>query len=160
MDYHEMVDRLKERFPEAIQGYKIFREELTIQVDYKALIPVCEYLKNDEAFRMDVLTDLAGLDYGPGASPRFGVAYLLTSTEHVFHLRLKVTLDEGAEIESVTGIWKSAEWVEREAWEMYGINFVNHPDLRKLLLPDDFEGHPMRKDFPTKGFHFEEPFEA
>ncbi len=160
MDYHEMVDRLKERFPEAIQGYKIFREELTIHVDYKSLIPVCEFLKNEDPFKMDVLTDLVGLDYGPGESPRFGVAYLLTSTENVFRVRIKIAFDEGAEIESVTGIWKSAEWVEREAWEMFGIRFVNHPDLRKLLLPDELEGYPLRKDFPTKGFHFEEPFRA
>ncbi len=157
MDYHEMVDLLKERFPEAILGYKIFREELTIDVDYKSLIPVCTYLKEEEPFKMDVLTDLSGLDFGPDASPRFGVAYLLTSTENVFRIRVKIRFDEGDPVESVTGIWKSADWVEREAWEMFGINFVNHPDLRKLLLPDDFEGYPMRKDFPTKGYDFEEP---
>jgi len=157
MDYHEMVDLLKERFPEAILGYKIFREELTIDVDYKSLIPVCTYLKEEEPFKMDVLTDLSGLDFGPDASPRFGVAYLLTSTENIFRMRVKIRFDEGDPVESVTGIWKSADWVEREAWEMFGINFVNHPDLRKLLLPDDFEGYPMRKDFPTKGYDFEEP---
>jgi len=160
MDYHEMVDLLKERFPDAILGYRIFREELTVDVDYRSLIPICSFLKDEEPFKMDVLTDLAGLDYGEDASPRFGVSYLFTSTENVFRMRVKISFDEGTAIESVTGIWKSADWLEREAWEMYGINFVNHPDLRKLLLPDDLEGHPMRKDFPTKGFHFEEPFRA
>ncbi len=160
MDYHEMVDLLKERFPEAIQGYKVFREELTIDVDYKSLIPVCTFLRDEEPFKMDVLTDLAGLDFGKEASPRFGVSYLLTSTDNVFRVRVKIYFDEGTEIESVSNIWKSAEWPEREAWEMFGINFVNHPDLRKLLLPDEFDGYPLRKDFPTKGFHFEEPFRA
>jgi NADH-quinone oxidoreductase subunit C len=160
MDYHEMVDLLKERFPDAILGYQIFRGELTVDVDYQFLIPLCTFLKDEDPFKMDVLTDLAGLDYGKDASPRFGISYLLTSTENVFHMRVKIAFDESTAIESVTGIWKSADWLEREAWEMFGINFVNHPDLRKLLLPDDLEGHPMRKDFPTKGFHFEEPFRA
>ena len=160
MDYHEMVDLLKERFPGAILSYKIFREELTIDIDPESLIPVCTFLKEEDPFKMDVLTDLAGLDYGPEASPRFGIAYLLTSTEDVFRIRVKIAFDEGTEIESVTGIWKSAEWVEREAWEMFGINFVNHPDLRRLLLPDEMEGYPLRKDFPTKGFHYEEPLKV
>ncbi len=160
MDYHEMVDLLKERFPEAIQGYKIFRGELTIDVDVRSLLPVCAFLKEEAPFRMDVLTDLAGLDYGPDASPRFGVSYQLTSTVNLFRMRVKTAFDEGTEVASVTGIWKSALWVEREAWEMFGINFVNHPDLRKLLLSDDMEGYPMRKDFPTKGFHYEEPYKV
>ncbi len=158
MDYHEMVDLIKERFPEAILGYKIFRGELTIEVDYREIVPVCTFLKEEEPFRMEVLTDLAGLDYGVEASPRFGIAYLLTSVEHIFRMRVKISFEEGTEIPSVSGIWKSAEWPEREAWEMFGIQFVNHPDLRKLLLPDDMKGYPLRKDFPTKGYHFEEPF--
>lgn len=158
MDYHEMVDLLKEHFPEAILDYKIFREELTIDVDHHYIIPVGKFLRDEEPFKMDVLTDLAGIDYGEEKSPRFGIAYLLTSTEHIFRIRLKIRFEENDEIESVSGIWKSANWVEREAWEMYGINFINHPDLRKLLLPDDFNGYPLRKNFPTKGYDFDKPF--
>lgn len=157
MDYHGMVDDLKGYFPEAIRGYKIFREELTVEVDAASLVSICTYLRDEEPFKMDVLTDIAGLDYGVGQSPRFGMAYLLTSTDHVFRMRVKISFNEGDEIESVSGIWKSANWVEREAWEMYGIKIVHHPDLRKLLLPDDFKGYPMRKDFPTKGYDFDQP---
>ncbi len=157
MDYHEMVDILKERFPGAVKGYKIFREELTVEIDRTSLIPVCTFLRDEEPFKMDVLTDIAGLDYGVGKSPRFGLSYQLTSTEHVSRMRIKIAFDENDEVESVTGIWNSANWVEREAWEMYGIRIVHHPDLRKLLLPEDFEGFPLRKDFPTKGREFDKP---
>lgn len=160
MDYHEMVDLLKERFPGAIKGYKIFREELTVEVDRMSLIPVCTFLHDEEPFKMDVLTDIAGLDYGVGESPRFGMVYQLTSTDHVLRMRVKISFEEDDEVESVTGIWKSADWVEREAWEMFGINIVHHPDLRKLLLPEEFEGYPLRKDFPTKGYDFEGPVSA
>jgi NADH-quinone oxidoreductase subunit C len=157
MDYHEMVDLLKEQFPGAIRGYKIFREELTVEVDRASLLPICRFLHDEAPFRMDVLTDIAGMDYGPGKSPRFGMVYQLTSTNGVFRMRVKIAFDEDDEVESVTGIWNSANWVEREAWEMFGIRIVHHPDLRKLLLPEDFEGYPLRKDFPAKGKDFGQP---
>ena len=156
MDYHEMVDLLKKRFPGAIRGYGIFRGELTVEIDRGFLLPICMFLRDEEPFRMDVLTDIAGLDYGMEVSPRFGLAYQLTSTEHVFRMRVKIFFDETEEVESVTGIWNSANWVEREAWEMFGFRIIHHPDLRKLLLPDDFEGYPLRKDFPVKGRDFDQ----
>ncbi len=157
MDYHEMVDLLKERFPGAIRGYTVFREELTVEIELSSLLSVCRFLHDEEPFRMDVLTDIAGLDYGPETSPRFGLVYQLTSTDRVFRMRVKIAFDENDAVESVTGIWNSANWVEREAWEMFGIRIVNHPDLRKLLLPDDFEGYPLRKDFPARGKDFDRP---
>ncbi len=157
MDYHEMVDLLKVHFPGAILGYKIFREELTVEVNRQSLLNVFRFLRDEEPFKMDVLTDIAGLDYGTEHHPRFGMVYQLTSTEHVFRIRVKISFEEDEEVESVTNIWKSANWVEREAWEMFGFKLVNHPDLRKLLLPEDFEGYPLRKDFPTKGYDYDKP---
>lgn len=160
MDYHGLYDRLKEEFPQAVLGYKVFRGELTVDVDFQSIVEVGTFLRDSEPYKMDVLTDLAGIDEGPGQSPRLTIAYILTSMSHVFRMKLKIHFNEGDPVASVSGVWASANWLEREAWEMYGIKFTGHPDLRKLLLADDFEGYPMRKDFPAKGFHFEEPFRA
>jgi len=160
MDYHGLYDRLKEAFPQAVLGYRVFREELTVDVDFQSIVEVGTFLRDSEPYKMDVLTDLAGIDEGPEKTPRLAIAYILTSTEHVFRMKLKIYFNEDDPVASVTGVWASANWLEREAWEMYGIKFTGHPDLRNLLLDDDFEGYPMRKDFPVKGFHFEEPFRA
>jgi NADH-quinone oxidoreductase subunit C len=157
MDYHGLVDRLKEEFPKAILGYSVFREELTVEVDFQSIVGVGTFLRDNEPFKMDVLTDLAGIDKGPEQSPRLAVVYILTSTDYVFRMKLKIHFNENDPVSSVSDIWASANWLEREAWEMYGIKFTGHPDLRKLLLSDDLEGYPMRKDFPTKGYHFEKP---
>ncbi|MBU2226503.1 MAG: NADH-quinone oxidoreductase subunit C, partial [Proteobacteria bacterium] len=105
----------------------------------------------------DLLVDLAGVDLG-SESPRFKVAYLFHSMKFNNRLRIETRVAEGAELETVSDIWKAADLMEREVYDLFGIKFSNHPDLRRILLPDDFAGHPLRKDFPVKGDDFDKPF--
>jgi len=101
----------------------------------------------------DLLADLCGCDRGPEEDPRFEVNYHLFSTVHYQRLRLKVLLSEDdAKVDSVTDVWRTADWHERETFDLVGITFVGHPDLRRILLPSDFDGHALRKDYPLRGY--------
>jgi NADH-quinone oxidoreductase subunit C len=104
-----------------------------------------------------MLADLCGVDYFPQA-PRFEVVYLLYSFKNNHRLRVKIKVGEGESVLSVESIWKAADWLEREAYDLFGISFANHPDLRRILLWDGYEGHPLRKDFPVEGPDFDKPF--
>jgi NADH-quinone oxidoreductase subunit C len=147
---------LKEKFPEAVRGVEEFRGETTVTVDCGMLREIMRFLKKDETTRYDLLIDVAGVDFG-GESPRFMVAYLLHSLKFNNRLRIKTRVAEGAALDTVSDIWKAADWFEREVYDMFGITFNNHPDLRRILLTDDFAGHPLRKDFPLKGRDFDKP---
>jgi NADH-quinone oxidoreductase subunit C len=127
-----------------------------VTLDPAALREVMRFLKEVEATRYDLLVDLAGADF-VGASPRFMVAYLLHSTRYNNRLRVKTRVAEGAGLDTLSDIWKGAEWLEREVYDMFGIPFNNHPDLRRILLTDDFVGHPLRKEFPLQGHDFDKP---
>ncbi len=94
-----------------------------------------------------MLADLSAVDY-LGQTPRFEVVYHLNSLERNVRLRVKVPVNEGEEVESVTSLWQIANWLEREVWDMFGIRFSNHPNLKRILMYDEFEGHPLRKDYP------------
>jgi len=148
---------LKEKFPEAVRGVEEFRGETTVTVDKGRLRAVLKFLKESETLLYDLLVDVAGVDSGSG-SPRFLVAYLLHSTKFNNRLRIKIRVAEGAALDTVSDIWKAADWLEREVYDMFGIRFSDHPDLRRILLTDDFVGHPLRKDFPLKGVDFDKPF--
>ena len=150
-------DLLKEKFPEAVRGVEEFRGETTVTVDKGQLRAVLKFLKESETLLYDLLVDVAGVDSGSGA-PRFLVAYLLHSTKFNNRLRIKIRVAEGAALDTVSDIWKAADWLEREVYDMFGIRFSGHPDLRRILLTDDFVGHPLRKDFPLKGVDFDKPF--
>jgi NADH-quinone oxidoreductase subunit C len=150
-------DLLREKFPEAVRGGEEFRGETTVTVDKGQLRAVLKFLKESETLLYDLLVDVAGVDSGSG-SPRFLVAYLLHSTKFNNRLRIKVRVAEGAALDTVSDIWKAADWLEREIYDMFGIRFNDHPDLRRILLTDDFIGHPLRKDFPLKGVDFDKPF--
>jgi len=150
-------DLLKEKFPEAVRGVEEFRGETTVTVDKGQLRAVLKFLKESETLLYDLLVDVAGVDSGSG-SPRFLVAYLLHSTKFNNRLRIKIRVAEGAALDTVSDIWKAADWLEREVYDMFGIRFSGHPDLRRILLTDDFVGHPLRKDFPLKGIDFDKPF--
>ena len=115
------------------------------------------FLRNDADCNFDMLTDQFGVDH-PSEKPRFELIYLLNSLGNKERLTVKVRLAEGESFPTVCDIWKAAEWFEREIFDMFGIRFDNHPDLRRILLDDDFEGHPLRKDFPTEGYGFDQPF--
>ncbi len=148
---------LKAQFPEAVQGIDEFRGETSITVDQGRLREVMAFLKENEGALYDLLVDIAGVDSG-GGSPRFLVVYLLHSMKYNNRLRIRVGVPEGAAVDTVSDIWKAADWMEREVYDLFGITFSRHPDLRRILLPDDFTGHPLRKDYPLKGVDFDKPF--
>jgi NADH-quinone oxidoreductase subunit C len=150
---HEVpvADKLKERFAEAVQEVVEAHQELTVVVSRERIIAVCRFLKDDPALHYDMLMDLAGVDY-LGREPRFEVVYHLYSIPHSRRLRLKVRVPESDPVvPSVTSVWNTVNWHEREAFDMLGIRFAAHPDLRRIYMPDDYPGHPLRKDFPILG---------
>jgi NADH-quinone oxidoreductase subunit C len=127
--------------------------EVTIIIPREHIADVCAYLKAAPGLEFDMLSDICGVDRGPEEEPRFEVNYQLFSTRKYHRLRLKVLLDEAnIHVPTVTNVWRTANWHERETYDMFGVIFDNHPDLRRILLPDDWEGHALRKDFPLRGY--------
>ncbi|HEX8289986.1 MAG TPA: NADH-quinone oxidoreductase subunit C [Pyrinomonadaceae bacterium] len=145
------VDKLKAENAAWVSDFKNARGEVTIMVPRDSIADVCRFLKSVHGF--DMLADLCGADLGPEEDPRFEVNYHLFSTKHFKRLRLKVLLSEDApNVETVTSVWRTADWHERETYDMFGVVFDGHPDLRRILLPSDFDGHALRKDFPLRGY--------
>ncbi|MCK4224756.1 MAG: NADH-quinone oxidoreductase subunit C [candidate division Zixibacteria bacterium] len=141
------LTRLKEKFPELILETVEFRGELTVVVKKEDIVPVCNFLRDDPELSFNFLSDLCGVDY-MGRKPRFDVVYHLYSLDKKHRVRLKVKVEEGENVPTVTSVWSNANWFEREVFDMFGVKFDNHPDLRRILMPEDWEGHPLRKDFP------------
>ncbi len=143
----------------ALVGAKYDRGELTLEIAPEKIVAVCAFLKNEQQFvRVSTVT---GVDRYP-AEPRFEVVYHLHSVARNERLRLKCRLPgENPEIDSVTSVWRGANWYERETFDLFGIRFRNHPDLRRIMLPEDWEGHPLRKDYPVAGYRYsyEDPYE-
>jgi NADH-quinone oxidoreductase subunit C len=136
--------------PEAVVGGKYDRSELTLLISPHRIVPVCEFLKIARQYRF--LSDITAVDWYP-AEPRFEVVYHIYSHEHKQRLRLKSKVSgEHPEIASVTSVWRAANWYEREVFDLFGIQFQGHPNLRRILMPDDWEGHPLRKDYPVTGY--------
>jgi NADH-quinone oxidoreductase subunit C len=125
--------------------------ELSITVPATTLPRVLQWLRDDPSTLFKELVDVCGVDY-PDRPQRFDVVYHLLSMHHNQRIRVRVLTDEATPVPSVTGLFRSAGWFEREAWDMYGIMFADHPDLRRLLTDYGFEGHPLRKDFPLTGY--------
>jgi NADH-quinone oxidoreductase subunit C len=134
---------------DAVRGGKYERGELTLEIAPAKIASICGFLKYDQKFVR--LSSVTAVDRYP-AEPRFEVVYHLHSIERNERVRLKCVIS-GVDpvIESVTSVWRSANWYEREAFDLFGIRFLNHPDLRRILMPDDWEGHPLRKDYPVTG---------
>jgi NADH-quinone oxidoreductase subunit C len=127
--------------------------EVTIIVPREGIVEACQYLKTAPGLEFNFLSDICAADRGVEEEPRFEVNYHLFSIKHTHRLRLKVVLnEEDARVPTVTGVWRTANWHERETFDMMGIVFDGHPDLRRILLPDDWEGHALRKDFPLRGY--------
>lgn len=147
----EYVEKLKTENAAWVADFKDALGEVTVYVPRESIVDVCWVLKTKHGF--DMLADLCGADRGPEEDPRFEVNYHLFSTKHFARLRLKVTLSEDdPHVQTVTTVWKTANWHERETFDMFGIIFDGHPDLRRILLPSDFDGHALRKDYPLRGF--------
>jgi len=146
-----LIDNLKQRFEDGIIATSLFKDEVTHLVSKSSLVSIGGYLKTDPALQMNYLVDVIGVDYSP-ASPRFEVVYHLYSISQRHRIRLKVKVEEGESLPSVTGIWPAADFPEREAYDMYGIYFDNHPNLKRIYMPHDWEGFPLRKDYPLRGY--------
>lgn len=143
--------RLIEKFKNDVLDITSFRNEITVTIHRAALVPVCCFLKNDEGYSFNFLSDICGVDSNH-ENPRFRVVYHLYSTVRNHRIRLNVLVDnDDPVVDSVTSIWKTADWHERECYDMLGIYFKNHPELRRILMPEDFRGYPLRKDFPLEG---------
>lgn len=148
---HVTFRRLQEAFPEAVEEVMSFRDETWAVVRVEALLEVCRFLKEDPELAYDFLSFVCAVDYMP-REPRFEVVYQLYSTK--FHHRFRIKTRVGGQdprVPSVTSIWPTADWHERETFDLMGIGFDGHPDLRRILLPQDWVGHPLRKDYPLRG---------
>ena len=135
-----------------IQNSFIKNSELTIEIDENNLIEVIQFLKSNERCKFKQLIDIAGVDY-PDSEKRFQLVYLLLSHENNIRIKVSTQFQLNQIINSITKIFPSANWMEREVFDMYGIKFKNHPDLRRILTDYGFKGHPLRKDFPLTGFN-------
>ena len=144
---------LRSRFANTIEEVTEALGEVAVVVKREGLIELMTYLRDEPRLGFNYLSDVGGVDLGEFASPRFAVAYQLYSLAHNHRLRVKVYLEEeDARVPTVSGVWKAAGWLEREIYDMFGVTFDGHPDLRRILMPADYEGHPLRKDFPIKGY--------
>jgi len=138
-------------FPDDVLGTAIAHDELMLQIRRDGIGRVLAFLRDDAQCLFSVLVDICGVDF-PEREERFDVVYNLLSMRHNRRIRLKVATDEDHPVPSSVGIFSAAGWFEREAWDLYGIYFSDHPDLRRILTDYGFEGHPLRKDFPLTGY--------
>jgi NADH-quinone oxidoreductase subunit C len=147
----ELLDEIAPTLGDVLVDSSLVRGELTLRVQTGAIARVLAYLRDEPNCQFKLLVDVCGVDY-PEREQRFEVVYHLLSPRQNQRIRVKVSTDETTPVPSVTGVFSSATWYEREAWDMYGIYFSEHPDLRRLLTDYGFEGHPLRKDFPQTGY--------
>ena len=147
----ELGETIATALPDAVSAVTVANGELNVQTSYEAIIPVLTFLRDEPTCRFSVLVDLCGVDR-PDREPRFDVVYNLLSLNHNQRVRVKFEVGEAVPVPTASDIYSAAGWFEREAWDMYGILFSGHADLRRLLTDYGFEGHPLRKDFPLTGF--------
>ena len=144
--------KLRELEPEAVEDSRTFRGEVTLYIRPAHLIRACEFLRDDPGLKFSFLVDVTALDLYPN-EPRFEVVYHLLAMETAQRLRLKVRVSgETPRVHSVVSVWPGANAFEREVFDLFGIEFEGHPFLRRLLLPEDWKGYPLRKDYPTEGY--------
>jgi NADH-quinone oxidoreductase subunit C len=147
----ELGDQVAAALPGDVIRSEIVRGELILWAERPAIVRVLRFLRDDPRMLFKQLVDLCGVDY-PDRIERFEVVYNLLSLKHNRRIRVKVATDENEPVPSVTGAFSSANWYERETWDLFGVYFSDHPDLRRLLTDYGFEGHPLRKDFPLTGY--------
>lgn len=154
VEQHPAVRLLRAQMPDAIVDIIRFRDETTIHVEPQLFREACRVLRDDQNVAFDFLTDLTAVDMlRLRTSPRFDVVAHLYSLRNRVRLRVKAGVDDGESVPSLTPLWNGANWMEREAYDMFGINFDGHPNLKRMLLADDWdEGHPLRKDYPVRGW--------
>ena len=147
----DLGEHIAAALPNEVAGYEVAHGELVLAGLRRAIIKIMTFLRDDSNCQFKVLVDIAGVDY-PQRDERFEVVYNLLSLKHNQRVRVKLSCDESAPVPSITGVFSAAGWFEREAWDLYGILFDDHPDLRRILTDYGFEGHPFRKDFPLTGY--------
>jgi len=149
MDSAALLDTLGRVVPGA--SFEVARsiDVTTVYVPAGGLVETCQALRDAPELRFDFLAEVTAVDYLP-RDPRYEVVYQLVSTSNRLRLRLKVRVPDGGAVPTVSGVWPAAGWPEREVWDMFGISIDGHPDLRRLLMPEDWEGHPQRKDYPVQ----------
>jgi len=137
--------------PKYIQQFTVWKDELTLCIAPSAVIPVCTFLKYHTAAEFTQLSTITGVDY-PTKDARFEVVYNFLSVRHNSRIRVKTYADEATPVPSICGLYDGANWYEREVYDLFGVFFVNHPDLRRIMTDYGFDGHPLRKDFPMTGY--------
>ena len=158
MSYKNLIQTIQEKFPESIvnEGQNSGHNEITLAQN--EFFETMRTLHENSDLPYDLLIDILGIDRTP-AEPRFDIVYILMSTKDFSRLVVRLKVEEGEEVSSVSSIWYSANWAEREVYDLMGITFSNHPDLKRILTWKNFEGHPLRKDFPLEGKDFDKPFD-
>jgi len=152
METAELVlQKLKNEFTSIDFEVSDFRNELTLKLPKENIVEICSFIKTDSELEFVYCEDITAVDWAKRTN-RFTVVYHIYSFKNNFRIRLKADVDESdCNIDSVCSVWKAANWQERETYDMYGIKFNNHPDLRRMYMPEEFEYHPLRKDFPLMG---------
>jgi NADH-quinone oxidoreductase subunit C len=147
---HKLAQKLKAKFDGAVLEASEFIGQLSIRVEPDRVVEICTFLRDDGDEKFNYLSDLTCVHYPLGPGRPLEVVYNLYSIARNERVRLKAGLAEGQSIDSVTDVWPAANWMEREVYDLFGVTFKNHPDLRRILLPPDWEGHPLRKDYPLE----------
>lgn len=142
---------IDQHLPDAVSGVTMAVDGPVFDIEASHLVDVCRILKDTGGFER--LSAVTGVDWWP-REPRFEVIYFLHSLQHNARTRLSLRLGENEELDSVTSVWRSANWYEREVFDLFGIPFRNHPNLERIMLPADYEGHPLRKDYPIHGHKY------
>ena len=159
MDFNTIVDSISEKCPGSVLKQTDHQDVHEITIAAESFYEVMKTLQGDSKFAFDMLTDIVGIDRTP-REPRFDVLYLLMSSRDFTRLVVRIETGDGQAVPSVSDIWRSANWGEREVFDLMGVNFSNHPDLRRILTWENFEGHPLRKDYPLEGKDFDTPFDT
>ncbi len=148
----DVAEKIKEQFPDQVIEVTEFRDQSSVIVKRDQIITILKHLHDDPLLSFDHLQDLTAVDYLKKKDIRFEVVYNLYSTKYRHQIRIRAQVPESdTKINSVVPIWAGANWHERECYDMFGIVFTGHPDLRRILMPEDWEGYPLRKDYPLKG---------
>jgi len=156
MDPLQIAKMIEEKFEGQVLGTAVYAGQVGVSIRKDRVRDICLYLRDEPFLSMDHLADLTAVDFSryPGdTGPRFEVVYNMISTVHRHRIRLKVRVPEDdPRVDTVSSVWQTANWHERETYDLMGIRFDGHPDLRRILLAEDWEGHPLRKEYPLKGY--------
>jgi NADH-quinone oxidoreductase subunit C len=145
-----IIQKIKDRFPEVVKEDHNFRKDQTVTISKEMIRDVVQFIKEEPSLGLDFLMDLTAVDYMDRKPQRFEVVYHFYSSSHNHRVRIKIPVgEEDCLVDSLVSLYKSANWFEREVWDLYGIKFQGHPNLKRILLYEGFKGHPLRKDYPV-----------